>query len=265
MKQKYNDGLVKRSMKVDRIESVKNPKVKQWKKLHTKKEREATGTYLIEGIHLVEEALKRKEMIKLLIISEELTLPTHWNVDGLSISLVTKEVMKAISDTEAPQGVAAICDKENEHPIMNWKKVLLIDNVQDPGNLGTIIRTADAAGMDGMIISEGTVDPYNSKVIRSSQGSIFHIPIVKGSIQNAISTFKNNHVPVYGTSLQNGVPYKEVSPSDKFCLMIGNEGNGVDGALLQETTRNLYIPIYGEAESLNVGIATGILLYHLRG
>ena len=249
---------------MDRIESVKNQKVKQWRKLHTKKEREATGTFMIEGLHLVEEALKTKEMIKDLIVSEDTPLPTHWNVDQLNIILVTKEVMKAISDTEAPQGIAAICEFQKQHEADSWEKVLFVDGVQDPGNLGTIIRTADAAGIDGVILGEGTVDHYNSKVIRSSQGSIFHLPIVNGNLMEWLKVYNEKQIPIYGTSLQNGVSYREATPTEQFCLIIGNEGSGVDRELLQKTTKNLYIPIYGGAESLNVGIATGILLYHLR-
>ena len=252
-------------MKVDRIESVKNPKVKQWKKLHTKKEREATGTFLIEGLHLVEEALKTREMIRLLIVSEDMSLPPHLNVDNLNITLVTKDVMKAISDTEAPQGLAAICEFQREHSPQSWNKILWIDSVQDPGNLGTIIRTADAAGVDGIILGEGTVDHYNSKVIRSSQGSLFHLPIAKGNLEEWIDVYTEKEIPTYGTSLQNGQSYKEVAPAEKFCLIVGNEGSGVNDKLLQKTSKNLYIPIYGGAESLNVAIATGILLYHLRG
>ncbi|KKI91767.1 hypothetical protein WQ54_13100 [Bacillus sp. SA1-12] len=249
---------------MNRIESVKNPKVKQWKKLHTKKERETTGTFIIEGQHLVEEALKKKEIITDLIVSEEITLPSHWNVDQLNITIVTKEIMKAISDTETPQGVAAICEVYSHDTAHDWKKILLVDRVQDPGNLGTIIRTADAAGIDGIIIAEGSVDHFNSKVIRSSQGSIFHLPIVKGNVLEWLEAYREKQLPTYGTSLQNGVSYREVSPSESFCLLIGNEGSGVASELLTKTDKNLYIPIYGGAESLNVAVATGILLYHLR-
>lgn len=250
---------------MDRIESVKNSKVKQWRKLHTKKEREATGTYIIEGLHLVEEALKTKDIIKDLIVCEDITMPTQWNVDGLNIILVTNEIMKAISDTEAPQGVAAICEFQNQHTPNTWQKILLVDSVQDPGNLGTIIRTADAAGIDGVILGEGTVDHYNSKVIRSSQGSIFHLPIVKGNLLEKVMDYKEQQIPIYGTSLQNGISYNEVKSTEQFCLIIGNEGSGVNADLLEKTDKNLFIPIYGGAESLNVAIATGILLYHFRG
>ncbi|MFC0270244.1 TrmH family RNA methyltransferase [Metabacillus herbersteinensis] len=250
---------------MNRIESVKNTKVKQWRKLHTKKEREATGTFLIEGFHLVEEALKRKEIIRELIVSEEVSLPSSWNVDDLTMTIVTTEVMKAISDTETPQGVAAICEELIPTNIDSWQKLLFVDALQDPGNLGTIIRTADAAGIDGVVLGKGTVDLYNPKVVRSSQGSIFHLAIKKANLQEMLHIYKEKGFPIYGTSLQNGVSYKEIKPSTSFVLIMGNEGSGVGQDLLAKTDQNLYIPIYGGAESLNVGIATGILLYHLRG
>ncbi|HZH61753.1 MAG TPA: RNA methyltransferase, partial [Metabacillus sp.] len=199
-----------------------------------------------------------------LIVSEDMILPSTWDVDNVGMTFVTKDVMKAISDTETPQGVAAICEFQPSHTPESWIKVLLVDSVQDPGNLGTIIRTADAAGIDGIILGEGTVDHYNSKVIRSSQGSLFHLPIVKSNLQEWLAVYKDNNIPVYGTALQNGVSYKEVKSTDQFCLLIGNEGSGVNSDLLDQTTKNLYIPIYGGAESLNVAIAAGILLYHLR-
>lgn len=248
-----------------RIESLQNQKVKQWRKLHTKKERDTTNTFLIEGLHLVEEALKDKSVIKELIISEETDIPSHWNADDLSITYVTKEIMKAISETESPQGAAAVCVQSEKHEITAWKKVVLIDAIQDPGNLGTIIRTADAAGMDGVILGDGTVDAYNSKVVRSSQGSIFHIPIVKRKLNEAISELKQQNVSIYGTSLQNGVDYRKTEAAASFGLLIGNEGSGVNKEYLQLTDQNLYIPILGKAESLNAGIAAGILMYHCLG
>jgi TrmH family RNA methyltransferase len=248
-----------------RIESKQNSKIKQWKKLQTKKEREKTGLFIIEGEHLVEEALKYKHYIKELVISETFRVPTKWNLDELDIYITTDEMMKDIGDTETPQGVAAIC----EQPIHNitqdkLSSILLIDAVQDPGNLGTLIRTADAAGIAGVVLGEGTVDVFNSKVLRASQGSIFHLPIIKGNIGEWINGLKNQNVSVYGTSLEGGVPFQTVVPSQPFALLVGNEGRGVQKELLSQTEQNLYIPIYGKAESLNVTVAAGVLLYYLR-
>ncbi|MFJ7974668.1 TrmH family RNA methyltransferase [Peribacillus sp. NPDC096379] len=247
------------------IESVKNQKVKQWKKLLTKKEREQTGTYLIEGFHLVEEALKEGDIVREVIVSIEAVIPGKFKLEGTEVTYVTSEVLHAISDTETPQGIAAICDqKKIRFEDLSPKKVLLIDAVQDPGNIGTMIRTADAAGIDAVILGEGCADAYNPKVIRSTQGSIFHMPVLKGNLTEIIGTLKEQNIPVYGTALEKAVSYDQVEKSETFALLVGNEGQGVDKKLLAQTTQNLYIPIFGKSESLNVGIAAGILMYHLR-
>jgi RNA methyltransferase, TrmH family len=247
-----------------RIESNKNPQIKQWKKLHTKKERDKSRTFMIEGFHLVEEALKSDVVIQELIISETTDIPSGWNVDYLSITIVTEKIMQEISDTDTSQGVAAVCEQYSVNEGGKFSRLLLIDAVQDPGNLGTMIRTADAAGIDAVIIGEGSVDVYNSKVIRSTQGSIFHIPIIKENLYDTILKLKQNEIKVYGTSLKNAVDYKQASVGNSFALIVGNEGNGVEPDLLEKTDQNLYIPIFGRSESLNVAVAAGILLYHLR-
>ncbi|MFT4415105.1 TrmH family RNA methyltransferase [Fredinandcohnia humi] len=248
-----------------RIESIKNPQIKQWKKLHTKKERDKTGTFIIEGFHLVEEALKCDVVIRDLIVSESIDLPTSWNVTNVSLTIVTEEIMKDISDTETSQGVAAICEQyTTQVNLSTVQKLLLLDAVQDPGNLGTIIRTADAAGIDAVIVGEGSVDLYNSKVIRSTQGAIFHIPIIKENLSHSIKKIKQYGMKVFGTSLKNAIDYKQAQVAESFALIVGNEGNGVHPELLNMTDQNLFIPIYGKSESLNVAVAAGILLYHLR-
>ncbi|ART77536.1 RNA methyltransferase [Sutcliffiella horikoshii] len=249
------------------IESVKNNKVKQWKKLQKKKEREQSGTFIIEGFHLVEEALKVDNLVEEVIISEDRSIPSEWDLNHVELIYAVPNVLKEISETETPQGVAAICriPEQNERKIQPNQKILLLDNVQDPGNVGTMIRTADAAGMDMVILGEGCADLYSSKVIRSTQGSIFHLPIARGDLKSYIKECKELQTPVYGTSLQNGVPYQEVQPSESFALILGNEGKGMAQEHLEMTDQNLYIPIHGQSESLNVGVAAGILMYFLRG
>jgi RNA methyltransferase, TrmH family len=249
-----------------RIESIKNPQVKQWKKLHTKKDRDKTGTFLIEGFHLVEEALTHKELILELIVSESIDLPSTWNIDNVNLTIVTEEIIKAISQTETSQGIVALCKQLNNEITSDFKeaRLLLLDAVQDPGNLGTMIRTAEAAGIDAVIVGDGSVDIYNSKVIRSTQGAIFHLPIFQANLFDLIKKLKEEDLPIFGTSLHNAVNYKEVPPQDAFAIILGNEGNGVNQQLLEQTTQNLFIPIYGKSESLNVAVAAAILLYHLR-
>lgn len=246
------------------IHSAKNPQVKQWKKLLTKKERDNTCTFLVEGFHLVEEALMENR-IEELIISENKDIPPAWNYGDIPVTVVTDEIILQLAETEAPQGIFAICSQIEElTETAAFKKYLLIDAVQDPGNLGTMIRTADAAGMDAVIVGKGSVDVYNSKVLRSAQGSHFHLPIVRGDLEKWVEKLKEAQIPVYGTSLEGGKAYTSYEPSDTFALIMGNEGSGVSKTLLSTTTANLFIPLYGKSESLNVGIATGILLYYLR-
>ncbi|MCA1057804.1 RNA methyltransferase [Rossellomorea aquimaris] len=247
------------------IQSSKNPVVKQWKKLLTKKERDLTRTYIIEGFHLVEEALKQEDTVLELIVVEGIDLPQKWTVESVSMTMVSDEVGKALSDTETSQGVFAICkQKEDEHDFKRAKTFMILDGLQDPGNIGTIIRTADAAGMDMVVLGKGTVDPYNPKVLRSAQGSHFHIPIVRRDLSETIPVLKERGIPVYGTALENGVEYSTVEPGPSYALIVGNEGNGMSKDVLTETDQNLYIPIYGKSESLNVAIAAGILLYYFK-
>ncbi len=169
-----------------------------------------------------------------------------------------------MTETETPQHIAAVCTV----PVFEEKKVerlLLLDAVQDPGNLGTLIRTADAAGLDAVILGEGTVDAFNGKTLRSAQGSHFHLPILKQSLQQAIMKLKERGLPVYGSALKDAKEYKSVTAEGPFALIVGNEGAGIDPEILQMTDQNLYVPMYGQAESLNVAVAAAVLVYHLRG
>ncbi|MDC2863098.1 TrmH family RNA methyltransferase [Bacillus sp. BP-3] len=245
------------------IDSVQNPRVKQWKKLQTKKERDKKGLFFVEGFHLVEEALKAGVATEL-IVSDQTDLPKDWTVAEVEMYIVSEAVVKMLCETETTQGVFAVCEKHEKEIALTNGKFLLLDGLQDPGNLGTIIRTADAAGLDAVILGEGCVDVYNSKVLRSTQGSVFHLPIVKGNLEEWVDKLTEKNVPVYGTALENGVPYSEVAPSGSFALIVGNEGNGVRQELLAKCNQNLYIPIYGGAESLNVAVAAGILTYYLQ-
>lgn len=247
------------------IQSESNPQVKQWRKLLTRKERDKTGTFIVEGFHLVEEALKQNETVTQIILSEGMEVPSRWNYEIPGVTVLPEAIFKTLCETEAPQGILAVCQQNTLHDkIEEFKTFLLIDAVQDPGNLGTMIRTADAAGIDAVIIGIGSVDIYNSKVLRSAQGSHFHLPVIRGELKGWIEKLQNNQIPVYGSALENAVNFKETSASSSFALLVGNEGSGVNKELLDMTTSNLYVPIFGQSESLNVAVAAGILLYHLR-
>ena len=247
-----------------RIESTQNALVKHWKKLVTlRKEREKTGEFIIEGFHLVEEALKHKEQIVQIIVRDGVDMPLLWPIDGIEIVEVNDAVAKEISETEKSQGIFAHC-KVKQYAVdeqTSWRKVLLVDAVQDPGNIGTMIRTADAAGIDAVVLGKGCADAYNPKVMRSAQGSHFHIPVVRGELEDWIEDLQEDGVKVYGTSLEEAISFREIEPTDAFALIVGNEGSGISPQLLAKTNQNIIIPIMGGAESLNVAVAAGILMY----
>jgi len=245
------------------IQSDKNPQVKQWKKLQTRKERDKSGTFLIEGFHLVEEALKQKEYVEEIILNEKTEMPPSWDYGAIPVTVVTDEISKQLAETETTQGIFAVC-RQPQQTLESGQTFLLIDSVQDPGNLGTMIRTADAAGIDAVIVGKGSVDTYNPKVLRSAQGSHFHLPVISGDLTEWIDRLNAENIPVYGTALENGSVFTEADSNDAFALLVGNEGSGVNKELLAKTTQNLYIPIYGKSESLNVAVAAGILLYYLK-
>ncbi|MGA4719169.1 TrmH family RNA methyltransferase [Fictibacillus nanhaiensis] len=248
------------------IESESNASLKQWKKLHTKKEREKSGTFLLEGPHLIEEAISSGAKLHHVIVEENFEINEAWLKEKFTLWSVTAKLMKQLSETEKPQGIIAVCEMmdTSEELIKKGGRYLLIDGVQDPGNLGTIIRTADSAGLDGVFLGDGTADLYNGKTVRSTQGSLFHLPIVKANLLDIIERCKEHDLPVLSTSLHKSVDMRETPEVDGFALIMGNEGAGVQEILQQQSTLNVKIPIFGSAESLNVSVATGILLYELQ-
>lgn len=244
------------------ITSIQNSQVKRWKKLHKKKERMQTGTFLVEGYHLIEEAQKSKWDIREVIVQEDTEIPSWCEKEAITI--VSTHVFEQIAQTETPQGIIAVVAMNHMHTFAG-NQVLLIDRVQDPGNLGTMIRTADAAGFSAVILGEGTVDPYNDKVIRATQGSIFHISVFQANLLEEIAILKEEGFSIWAAALEQAKLYDEVAVEEKTALIVGNEGAGIDESLLREADTIVKIPIYGQAESLNVSIAAAILMYHLKG
>jgi RNA methyltransferase, TrmH family len=244
------------------ITSIKNEKVKAWKKLQKRKERFNTKTFLVEGFHLLQEAKNSDWNIKEIIVQAGSELPS-W-CDEFEITIVSDHVFEQITETKSPQGIAAIIQMKEMEKVVG-KHTLLIDSIQDPGNLGTIIRTADAAGFDGVILGNGTVDLYNDKVIRATQGSIFHIPIYQKDLQEVIPVLKADGFSIWATALEGATLYNEVSIDSKVAIVLGNEGAGVQQEIINQADKIVKIPIFGQAESLNVSIAAGILMYYVKG
>ncbi|MDD4036092.1 MAG: RNA methyltransferase [Bacilli bacterium] len=236
------------------ITSISNDKVKSWNKLKQKKYRDENREFLIEGLHLVLEAYKTGNIKELILEQDELVpldVPTTY---------VTKEIINKISLLKSPSNVMAVCKMPDYNSELG-AKILMLDGIQDPGNLGTIIRSAVAFGIDTIVLGENTVDCYNEKVIRGSQGMIFYINIINKNIKELIPNLKDNNIKVFGTKVTHGKNLKETNITDNFAIIMGNEGSGVSEEILDLCDEYIYINMSQVCESLNVGVATSIILY----
>ena len=238
------------------ITSVNNDRIKDIIKLKDRRNRKLEHKFIIEGEHLVEEAIKNN-IIDTIIIKENYSFNTD-----LPCFYVTENVMDKLTDMDSSCNIIAVCNIKEKSVI--GTKILMLDDIQDPGNLGTIVRSAMAFNVDTIILSPETVDIYNSKVLRATQGMIFHINIVVKDLKEEITNLKNNNITIYGTSVTNGESLYNINLNkDNYCLIMGNEGNGVKPELLDLCDKNIYIDMNNKVESLNVGVATSIILYEL--
>ena len=237
------------------ITSASNNTIKALIKLKQKKYRDETGYYLVEGEHLVEEAMKAKQ-VECLISTKDIT-------SDLPIIVVSNEVMSKLSFTKSPQSIMAKCKIKKEKKLIDGKRYLILDDLQDPGNIGTLIRTALAFSIDQVILSNNCVDLYNDKLLRSMQGANFHISCIYDDLKTVISTLKKNNVKIIGSALENGQDIKQIKISEKMAFVVGNEGNGMNKDILEECDYVGYIPI-NTIESLNVAIAGSIMMYHFK-
>ena len=242
------------------ITSKANSVVKNAKKLHQKKYRKSS--YLIEGWHLFEEAVQAGVMIEKIFALESYreqlaSFPqTVW---------VSEDILLDLADSQTPQGIVAVVQKEEvEQTDFSQGKFLFLEDVQDPGNVGTIIRTADAAGFTGVIVSDKSADIYSLKTLRSMQGSHFHLPIYRMTSQALLEEAKEVAIPVLATTLsKDSVDYRELPSIENFVLVMGNEGQGISSLMAESADQLLHISMKGKAESLNVAVAAGILIFHL--
>lgn len=254
----------------EKITSGQNKRVKQWRALTSKKGRRATQSYLLEGWHLVQEALKVELPLTAIMGTAE-QLAAHEAAFPATVDVfeLTDSIAQTLGDTSTPQGIfatAPIPDETAIDPATATGTWLFLDHVQDPGNIGTMVRTADAAGLTGVVLGLGSASRFLPKVLRSMQGSQFHVQLVEGDLHDWISAFTRRQLPVYGTNLDpQAKDYRDVAPLSAGAIVMGNEGNGMAPDLQQLTTRNLYIPIKGQAESLNVAVAAGIVMFRLVG
>lgn len=249
------------------IASPKNEHIKQAKKLTKKKDQKAQGAYLLDGWHLVEEALLSGQVPQRIYATSKFLNERALRPYYDQITEISPEVAKALGETTTPQGIFAVMPRVvGELPVVLAGQFLLLDGIQDPGNVGTLVRTADAAGVETVVFGAGTADAFNPKVLRAMQGSQFHVRLVSADLVAVVDALKSAGVPVYGTELNDqAVSYREVPTGGQFGLIVGNEGSGMSPELLAATDANLYIPLRGRAESLNVAIAAGVVLFQLVG
>lgn len=237
------------------IESINNPRVKNWVKLKEKKYRDQTSTFLIEGDHLLKEALKMG------LVQEIIALDDSFLVDGIPYYIVSDAIMKKITNQVSISRVVAVVRKMESKEITG--NVCILDNIQDPGNLGAIIRSAVAFNIETIILSNDTVDLYNDKVIRASEGMIFNLNFVKGYLKELISKLKNQGYKIYGTNVNNGELLKKLDFSQKTGIIMGNEGQGMKKELEEYCDNMINIPISNECESLNVAVAASVIFYEI--
>ena len=230
------------------ITSLTNEKMKEYAKLNQSKYREEKGLFIVEGPHLVSEA-------KQLNLLEEV-ITTDPNIQG---TLVSDAVMKKLSNTVHPVKVLGICKIVKRAKVCS--KVLVLDCISDPTNLGTLLRSAIAFGFETVFLANGSVDPYNDKVIRGSQGAIFKVNIIKGDIVKFLAEIKKTH-QILGTNVRKGMDVSSIKKEPNIALILGNEARGMSEAAEEFVDLNLYIKMQN-TESLNVSVAGSILMYEL--
>ena len=241
---------------MERITSISNQLIKDIYQLKQKKYRNQTRQFMIEGLHLVEEAYKNK-VLKIVLSNDELLLNKFTDVRTI---LVNNQIIEKLSNTTTPQNVLGVVDIiENKFELVD--KYLILDGVNDPGNLGTIIRTSLALGVNHLILSNNTVDIYNDKVIRATQGAIFKANIFYTELEDIYIKLKQNNIKIITTSLEANKTLNDLERIDKFAIVVGNEANGISNVSKEYADELIIIPMKNNIESLNVGIASGIILY----
>lgn len=240
---------------MERIESSANQRIKAWAKLNQKKERDRTGLFLAEGDHLIEEA-RKAGIVEVILSTEAEKYPDETCIE------VPEHVLRKLSASVSGSRSVAVC-RFLEPELKKFSRLLVLDDVQDPGNLGTLIRTAVSFGFDGVVCSENTCDLYNEKVLRSTQGALFQIPILKTDLLAFCRNLQEQGVTVIATTLEDALPLTELPVFDSVAVILGNEGNGVHKELQALADARVRIEMNG-FESLNVAVAGGILMYRFR-
>ena len=251
------------------ITSKDNDLIKNIKKLKEKKYRDLENKFIVEGIKMVQEAIKENAKVNKIVVCEDcindgtLEKELLYEIAKQDCIYVTEKVFQTITDVETPQGILAVIEKENSEDRISYDEdiIVTLDGIQDPGNLGTILRTLDSVNLKQIVLSEKTVDAYSPKVVRSTMGAIYRVNIIKS--KNIIETLKNmkkHKYEIVATSLQTDKTIYDVDYKNKV-IVIGNEANGVSKEVLELSNEKVKIPMSGQTESLNAAVATGVILY----
>lgn len=247
------------------ISSIANPKIKLIRNLHAKRAaREAEGLFVVEGVRLVEEALRAPGAPRLALYADGLDMRAQTALEqaqarGAVVELVTPQVMAAASDAETPPGLLAVVPMPALAPPAPLSLALVLDGLRDPGNLGTILRTADAAGVQAVFLAPGTVDAYNPKVVRAAMGAHFHLPLL--ALGWAALPQRLAGLALWLAEARAGTIYQRVDWRGPSALIIGSEAAGPSPAARGLASRPVNIPMPGQAESLNAAVAAGIILF----
>lgn len=251
------------------ITSKDNEIIKNIRKLKEKKYRDANNEYLIEGIKLIKEAVEEKAKIKLIVVCEEsiedgdIDQKLLYEIAKYDCIYVNKKVFSILTDVQNPQGILAVIEKKNNEENINYKEdiIVVLDGIQDPGNLGTILRTIDSVGLSQVIVSKETADSYNPKVVRSTMGAIFRVNVIESEdLLQTLKNLKKHKYKIMATSLETNNSIYDVEYNKKV-IVIGNEANGVSKNVLEYADEKIKIPMLGKTESLNASVATSIILY----
>lgn len=250
------------------ITSKDNETIKHIRKLKEKKYRDEYGEYIVEGIKLINEAIEEKQNVKTIIVcdncnKEALNQNSMYEVAKLDCIYVDEKVFNTITEVKNPQGILAVVEKQNKEKQINFNEdiIVVLDDIQDPGNLGTILRTVDSVGLSQIIVSKKSGDVYNSKVVRSTMGAIFRVNVIESeNLKDTIKEIKKHKFNVISTSLDTDKSLYDIN-LNKNVIVIGNEANGVSKEIQELSDIKIKIPMLGKTESLNASVATGIVLY----
>lgn len=251
------------------ISSKDNEIVKNVKKLKEKKYRDLENKFIVEGVKLVQEAIEEKSNINLIVVCEEcindgtISKELLYKIAKYECIYVTEKIFNMLTDVKAPQGILAVITKKNANNEIDYTQdiIIALDGIQDPGNLGTILRTVDSANLKQIIISKNSADSYNPKVVRSTMGAIFRVNIIE--VDNLAETLKQvqkNKFEVVVTALDTNNNIYDIEYKNKV-IVIGNEANGVSKEVQDIADKKVKIPMLGKTESLNASVAASIMIY----